>query len=171
VPIDRAVQLDVAFAGSYINDGPALYSVNKATPTIDSLAGKRIAVQKDSAALWLLSEELGEDLLVVTPTLREALAAADSAQVDFAAGDGVVAAYLLRDFPKLRFNGQLAPAVPVGVAVARDRAELEQAVRAALDELSSQGVLETLRRKWMGELPRLAGATDATSSIEVTVQP
>ncbi|MDO8914770.1 MAG: transporter substrate-binding domain-containing protein [Coriobacteriia bacterium] len=171
VPIDRAVQLDVAFAGSYINDGPALYSNTEATPTIDGLQGKRIAVQKESAAFWLLAEELGEDLLVVTPTLREALSTVASGTVDFVAGDGVVAAYLLRDFPKLRFNGQLAPAVPVGVAVARDRAELEQAVRAALDELSSQGVLETLRRKWMGELPRLSGASETSSSIEGTTQP
>lgn len=171
VPIDRAVQLDVAFAGSYINDGPALYSASVGTLTIDALQGMRIAVQKESASFWLLADELGEERLVVTPTLREALSAVSSGTVDFAAGDGVVAAYLLRDFPNIRFNGQLAPAVPVGIAVARDRTELEQAVRGALDDLSSQGVLETLRRKWMGALPRLAGATEETSSIEVTTQP
>lgn len=171
VPIDQAVQLDVAFAGSYVNDGPALYSASEGTLTIDALSGKRIAVQKDSAAFWLLAEELGEEALIATPSLREALSAVGSGQVDFAAGDGVVAAYLLRDFPKIRFNGQLAPAVPVGVAVAKDRTELEQAVRAALDELSSQGVLETLRRKWMGDLPRLVGAIDSSDAVEPTVAP
>lgn len=171
VPIDQAVQLDVAFAGSYVNDGPALYSASEGTLTIDALSGKRIAVQKDSAAFWLLAEELGEEALIATPSLREALSAVGSGQVDFAAGDGVVAAYLLRDFPKIRFNGQLAPAVPVGVAVAKDRTELEQAVRAALDELSSQGVLETLRRKWMGDLPRLAGAIDSSDTVEPTAAP
>lgn len=171
VPIDQAVQLDVAFAGSYINDGAAVYSASEGTLTMDALQGMRIAVQKESAAFWLLAEELGEETLVVTPTLREALSVVASGSVDFAAGDGVVTAYLLRDFPTIRFNGQLAPAVPVGIAVARDRTELEQAVRAALDDLSSQGVLETLRRKWMGELPRLAGATDASATAETTATP
>jgi ABC-type amino acid transport substrate-binding protein len=171
VPIDRAVQLDVAFAGSYVNDGPALYSTTEATLTIDGLQGKRIAVQKESAAMWLLAEEFGEETLIVVPTLREAFSAVASGTVDFAAGDGVVAAYMLRDFPSIRFNGQLAPAVPVGVAVARERTELEQAVRAALDDLSSQGVLETLRRKWMGELPRLIGATEASTTAETPAAP
>ena len=94
-----------------------------------------------------------------------------SGTADFAAGDGVVGSYMLRDFPTLRFNGQIAPAVPVGVAVGKDKPELEQAVRKALDDLSAQGVLETLRRKWMGDQPRLVGATDASGTVEATATP
>jgi polar amino acid transport system substrate-binding protein len=164
LPIDRAVQLDVAFAGSYINDGPAVFGLGETTMTIDALAGRTVAVQKESVAYWLLAEQYGEDALTIVPTLRDAIGAAASSQVEFAAGDGIVGAYLLRDFPKARFNGQLAPAVPLGVAVGKEGPALEQAVRQALDELAAQGVLETLRRKWMGDVPRLAGADSEPSA-------
>jgi ABC-type amino acid transport substrate-binding protein len=164
LPIDRAVQLDVAFAGSYVNDGPAVFGLGEATMTIDALAGRTVAVQKESAAYWLLAEQYGEDALTIVPTLRDAIGAAASGQAEFAAGDGIVGAYLLRDFPKTRFNGQMAPAVPLGVAVGKEGPALEQAVRQALDELAAQGVLETLRRKWMGDVPRLAGADSEPSA-------
>jgi ABC-type amino acid transport substrate-binding protein len=164
LPIDRAVELDVAFAGSYVNDGPAAFSANEATMTVDSLAGRTVAVQKESASWWLLAEAYGEDALIAMPTLRDALGAVASGQAEFAAGDGIVGAYLMRDFPTLRFNGQLAPAVPLGVAVGKEGPALEAAVRTALDELAAQGVLETLRRKWMGDVPRLTGASAEASA-------
>jgi polar amino acid transport system substrate-binding protein len=163
LPIDRAVQLDVAFAGTYANDGPVVFGLTESTMTVQTLAGRSVAVQKESAAYWLLAEEYGEGSLTVVATLRDALAAVASGQVDFAAGDGIVGAYMLRDFPKVRFNGQMAPAVPLGVAVGKDGPELEQAVRGALDGLATQGVLETLRRKWTGDVPRLAGASSAAA--------
>jgi ABC-type amino acid transport substrate-binding protein len=47
----------------------------------------------------------------------------------------------------------------LGVAVGKEGPALEAAVRQALDDLAAQGVLETLRRKWMGDVPRLVGAT------------
>lgn len=169
--IDRAVALDLAFAGSYVNDGPAVYSASEGTVTLTALANMRVAVQRDSASYWLLTDEFGEDAVTAVPALRDAFSAVASGTADFAAGDGVVGAYILRDFPTLRFNGQIAPAVPVGVAVGKDKPELEQAVRQALDDLSAQGVLETLRRKWMGDQPRLVGATDASGTVEATATP
>jgi len=171
VAIDRAVALDLAFAGSYINDGPAIFSASEGTVTLPALAGARVGVQRESAAYWVLADEFGEDVLTVAPSLREAFSAVASGTAGFAVGDGVVGAYMLRDFPTLRFNGQIAPALPVGVTVAKDRPELEQAVRDALDELSAQGVLETLRQKWLGEFPRLAGASDASGTAEATATP
>jgi polar amino acid transport system substrate-binding protein len=169
--IDRAVALDVAFAGSYVNGGPAIYSAGEATVTLSGLLGKRVAVQRESASYWILAEEYGEEALTPVPSLREAFSAVASGTADFAVGDGVVSAYLLRDFTTLRFNGQLAPAVPIGVAVAKDKPELEAAVRGALDDLSAQGVLEILRSKWMGDVPRLTGATDASATLDSTLTP
>jgi polar amino acid transport system substrate-binding protein len=162
--IDQAIQYDVAFAGTYVNDGPAVFSAQDTSITLEALAGRRIAVQKESFAYWFLADQIGEDTLVVLPTLRDALAAVASGQVEFAAGDGIVGAYMLRGFPTLKLNGQPTPAVPLGVAVGKDTPDLEQAVRKALDTLAAQGVLETLRRKWMGDWPRLSGASDASGT-------
>jgi polar amino acid transport system substrate-binding protein len=169
--IDQAIQYDVAFAGTYVNDGPAVFSTQETSITLEALAGRRIAVQRESATYWFLADQIGEDTLVVLPTLRDALAAAASGQVDFAAGDGVVGAYMLRGFPTLKLNGQPTPAVPLGVAVGKDTPDLEQAVRKALDTLAAQGVLETLRRKWMGDVPRLKGAEGSEDTTGAPAAP
>ncbi len=168
IPIQQAIEADVAFAGPYVNDGPCVFSLNQTTVTVEALAGSTVAVQKGSAAFWLLSEELGDEAVTPLPTLRSALASAASGATEFAAGDGLVGAYMLRDFPKLHFNGQIGPAAPLGVAVGRDSSELEAAVRRALDELSAQGVLETLRIKWIGDVPRLQGAAAKGGAGETT---
>jgi polar amino acid transport system substrate-binding protein len=169
--IDQAIQYDVAFAGTYINDGPAVFSTQDTSITLEALAGRRIAVQRESATYWFLADQIGEDTLVVLPSLLDALTAAASGQVDFAAGDGIVGVYMLRGFPTLKINGQPTPAVPLGVAVGKDTPDLEQAVRKALDTLAAQGVLETLRRKWMGDFPRLNGASDASGTTPAVGAP
>lgn len=165
--VEQSVAGDVAFAGTYVSDAPAIFSTTKRSVTIDYLGGKRVAVQKDSYAYWVLADEYGEDALVLMPTLRDAMAAASSGQADYAAGDALVGAYLVRDFPNVKFNGQLTPAYPLGVGVSKDNPKLEAQVRSVLDDLSAKGVLATLRRKWAGDLPRLESSKD-TGSDEAT---
>ena len=171
IRIDQAVQADVAFAGPYISDAPAIFATTESTQTMRSIAGSRIAGQQGSPAYWLLADEYGDDTVATFPTLVEAFAATEAGQADYAVGDGVVGLYMLRQHPKLRLVGQLTPAMPVGVAVGKQSLELERAVRDALDKLSSSGVLETLRRKWLGDAPRFAGSSDASASAETTVAP
>lgn len=154
--VEQAVASDLAFAGTYVSDAPALFSTATATVTIGELGGKRVAAQKDSYAYWMLVDEYGEEAVVVMPTLRDAMTAAASGQADFAAGDAIVGSYLLRDLPNLKYNGQLVPAYPLGVAVSKENPQLEAQVRKILDNLAASGVLGTLRRKWAGDLPRLA---------------
>ncbi|MDO8964212.1 MAG: transporter substrate-binding domain-containing protein [Coriobacteriia bacterium] len=167
LPVDQVVASGLAFAGTYASDAPALFSSSEATASLASVAGKRIAVQKDSYAYWALIDEYGEDAVIVMPSLREALTAAAGGQADYAAGDAVVGSYLLRDFPALRFNGQLVPAYPLGVAVSKENTQLEQRVRAALDQLAAKGVLETLRAKWTDGMPRL----EVPRSLDTTETP
>jgi ABC-type amino acid transport substrate-binding protein len=87
--------------------------------------------------------------------LDEAFAAVASGTADVAAGDALIGAYLLRGYPELRYLGQLGSAYPLGVGVSQAKPELETQVRAVLDKLASQGVLETIRHKWIGDLPPL----------------
>lgn len=153
--VEQAVAGDYSFAGTYVSDAPAIFSATAGTVGVASLGGKRVAVQRDSYAYWVMIDEYGEDSVVLMPTLRDAMTAAASGQVDYAAGDAIVGSYLLREFPALRYNGQIAPAYPLGVGVSKDAPKLEAKVRAALDDLSAKGVLGTLRRKWVGDLPAL----------------
>jgi polar amino acid transport system substrate-binding protein len=170
--IGRALDLDVAFAGSYTSDAPAVLASKGATVSPDALGGERIAVQKGAEAYWLLADMYGEQALMTFPTLREAMSAVSGGQADVVAGDALVGAYMLRDFPKLGLVGQLIQASPVGVGVSKDAPKLEDAVRRALDEMSAQGILATLRRKWVGDLPQLkAPGIDASSSVDATTAP
>jgi ABC-type amino acid transport substrate-binding protein len=168
IRIDQAVSADVAFAGPYLNDAPAVFSAFEATHTLQSIAGMRIAAQQGSQAYWMIADEYGDDSVVGYPTLEKAFKSVEDGQADILVGDGVVGTYMLRQHPTLKLNGQLAPAVPVGITVSKTATDLEMAVRDALDGLSSSGVLETLRRKWLGDTPRFVGSTDASASLETT---
>ncbi len=152
--------VQMSFAGFYAASGPALFSSAETTVSPDSLGGLSIAVQEGSEAYWKLAYDLGEDRLTITETLREAFELLQVDEIDVVAGDAFVGAYMVRDFDAIAFSAQLAPATSLGVAVAPDATELSAAIRETLDALAAGGVLETIRAKWVGDLPALEGATD-----------
>lgn len=169
ISITDAVGTDVVFAGSYLVNGSALFSLTvggsaepTGTPAFDpaSLGKARVGCQKESAAFWSLESLYGEGSAVGYTTLREAFEALRDGEVDVVACDAIVGAYLARDFPGVVFVEQFGPAAPVGVVVASDAQELEVKVREALDALSVEGVLDAIRSKWVGGLPAL----EATAS-------
>jgi polar amino acid transport system substrate-binding protein len=125
------------------------------TITLDTAGAEPIGVQEGSEAYWILQYELGEDTLVVFPTLREALDALDAGAVGVVAGDAFVGAYVARDYDGIEFAGQVGPATPLGVAVAQDATDLEEAVREAMDALAADGVFDAIRQTWVGDLPPL----------------
>lgn len=181
--VDSAVSSQLAFAGTYISDAPAVFSIAATgaaaasgsapapaldtTATVASLAGKRIAVQQGSLAYWVLLDTLGDTQLVLVPSLDEAFKSVASGKADVAAGDALVGAYLLRTYPTFSYIGQVGSAYPLGVGVSQAKPQLEAQVRAVLDKLASEGVLETIRNKWFGDLPPLK-VTDADSSVGAT---
>ncbi|MDZ4064233.1 MAG: transporter substrate-binding domain-containing protein [Coriobacteriia bacterium] len=161
VPFTEQAIIEATFAGTYVNDGPGFFVSAEETGsvvetlTIDSVGGMTIGAQKDSEAFWALKYEYGEGTVQSFASLREALQALSDGSVEAVCGDSIVAAYIARDFPSVRYAGQAGTATALGVAVAVDNTELEGAVRQALDTLAANGVLETLRKKWVGELPEL----------------
>ncbi len=162
--LDDAVSGGQAFAGAYAYTAPELLTSRPGSVTLEDLGGRPVAVQRGSTAYWALEEQYGEELLKIMPTLREALQATTNGQTEFAAGDALVAGYMLRDFPSLHFAGQLAPTTPLGIGVSKDAPKLETAVRGALDRLSASGALQTLVRKWSGDMPALESSSATTST-------
>lgn len=153
--VDSSLASGIAFAGTYVSDAPAVFSTRTATVSLDDLGTKRVAAQRGSAAYWLLAQAYGENSIVGMSTLREALSAAASGTVDYAAGDAIVGSYIIRDMPSMHFCGQIGDAFPLGIGVSSDKPLLESDIRSALDSLAAEGVLATLRRKWVGDLPQL----------------
>lgn len=154
--VEDAVARQLAYAGTYVTDSAAVFGTHVTTLTIGELSSTRVAVQNGSAAYWYLLGEYGEGPLVVVPTVAEAMKAVTAGKADVVAGDALVIAYIGRTVTGLKYGGQLTPTFPIGVGVAEEKTKLETEVRTVLDKLSSQGVLETLRRKWAGDLPRFA---------------
>ncbi|MBN1193561.1 MAG: transporter substrate-binding domain-containing protein, partial [Coriobacteriia bacterium] len=159
-PITDTVLADVSSAGSYLIDGPGIFTVVAedsvpTTLTIDDLPGKRVITQKESYAYWELGFEFGDDFAQSTASLVEAFDALVAGNADVLVGDAAVCAYVGRDYPTVAFVGQFGSAQPLGVAVKKDAVELEAAVREALDSLAADGTLDTIRRKWLGDLPLL----------------
>jgi ABC-type amino acid transport substrate-binding protein len=148
-------------AGTYLLNGPGVFVAVEGTAsvepslTLETLPIGKVAVQSESQSHWLLESELGGDSVDIYGTLREAIEALGSGKVGYAAGDAIIAAYIARDMPSIRLAGQLAPATPLAVVVAPENTTLSDGVRDALDELAADGVLSSVRRKWVGELPEL----------------
>jgi len=174
--VDAAVARQLAFAGTYTSDSAATFAAKDATIPADALSTKRIAVQKDSLAYWLLVDTYGESPLVLVPSLDAAFKAVTSGTADVAAGDALIGSYMLRGYPTLSFHGQIGSAYPLGVGVSLAKPKLEAEVRSALDKLASEGVLETLRGKWFGDLAPLKvieteGSADASPAVGATGTP
>ena len=179
VPYSQESLTRSTLAGSYLSDGPAFFIATESTAaivpsmTLDTLTAVKIGAQEGSPAFWKLQSEFGAESLVGFPTLRDALNGLREGKVGVAAGDALVAGYIIRDMPTVHFVGQVEPAVPLGVAVALDNVALADTVRSTLDGLSADGVLDAIRSKWVGSLPKLKlpASEDASSSTETSVTP
>ncbi len=161
VPLTSADLTRIIPAGTYLADGPAAFiSVEgtgsvEPTMTIGSLPTSQIAAQTESEAFWLVNSEYGAEAMNPFESLRAAFTSVESGESRVAVGSAVIGAYIARDFERICFAGQLAPATPLTVAVAAENTELADAVRLALDELAADGVLDSVRRKWVENLPAL----------------
>lgn len=169
ISITDAVLADTSTAGSYLIDGSGIFSVVPTgsvatTLTAADLPGKRIAAQKESPAFWTLESDYGEGYATGYPTLREAFEALAAGEADIVIGDAAVGAYIARDFENVVFRGQFGAVQPLGVIVKKDATELEAAVREALDALAADGTLDTIRTKWLGDLPALDIPVAATAN-------
>ena len=155
VSITSATVTTMTIAGSYIADGPAFFTTADDTMTVDAIGDRAVGAQSGSPAFWALREALGDDVVQVYPTLREAFGVLADGKLAVVAGDALVGAYIARDFPKIRYAGQFGAARALAVAVAKDNTTLAVAVRDSLDELAANGTLATVRRTWVGDLPEL----------------
>lgn len=166
VRLDTADLSRVTAAGSYLSDAPGIFVATEDTAsiepslTVDSLPDGRIGVQSGSESYWVLLGEVEGESVLPYDTLREALEALESGSASMVVGDALVGAYIGRDYPTVHLAGQLADAYPLAAVVAAENTELSDVIREALDELAADGVLDSVRRKWVGDLPPLRSAED-----------
>jgi polar amino acid transport system substrate-binding protein len=124
---------------------------------LDSLCGHTVAVEKDTVQVDLLARAQrncdGRRIRVRTyATNADALLQLRTGRAGAVLNDYPPAAYLTTD-PATRGQYQLASTAqyepgPYGIAVARDRVALRDAVRSALEELMRSGVYRSILARW-----------------------
>lgn len=158
-------------AGIYAVDGPVAFVAVDGTAsvepsmTLQTLPVVKVAAQKESQAFWRVGSEYGDESVEGFESLREALEAVDRGENPVAVGDAFVGAYISRDFPRIKVAGQIGPAASLAAAVRTENSTMADAVRSALDELAADGVLDSIRTKWVGALPPLE-SPDASSTTQ-----
>ncbi len=161
VPLASSDLSQLSLAGSYLANGPGFFTAAEGTAsvepsmTLSNVTVRPIGVQAESESYWLVRQQIDEAVAQPYPSLREALEALSKGEVPLVAGDTVIASYIARDFPTVRYAGALGGGTPLAVAVAPENTLLGDAIRSELDALAADGVLETIRRKWVGDLPEI----------------
>jgi polar amino acid transport system substrate-binding protein len=172
VPVASSDLSQLSLAGSYLADAPAFFAAVEGTESVEpslslsNVKARRIGVQTESEAYWLIRQQIDNEAAVPYASLREALAALSGGEVELVAGDAIIGAYISRDFPKVRYVGQLTGGTPLAVAVASENTALGDAVRGELDALAADGVLDTIRRKWVGDLPEIRVEPSVVTTTE-----
>ena len=157
---------DAMVVGSYVQNATGLFTKQAVTAPVDAtaLSGARMGVQGESVSQAVLSDY---DLDVTQQTfsnLNEAFDALDAGTVDYVVCDAYSGAYLSTAYTDVSFAGVLDEVVPVGIAVSS--AELQTALQSALDEISTNGVGDIARARWVGSLPALSEVSRVTGLVE-----
>jgi ABC-type amino acid transport substrate-binding protein len=163
-----------SMAGTYIADGPALFAHSPAaaevtTASVIASDSARVGAQIGSEAYWFVLGQRDAETITGYATLKDAFDALARNQVDYVACDQLVGAYLARDRQGVRYTGALTDAHLLGVVVATENEKLADAVRSGLDGLSADGVLDTIRGAWAGEVPKLPLPADRSASATESV--
>ena len=155
---------DIAVAGSYAEDAMALFarSGSGAKVTADALAGKTVGVQAGSVSQRALADTNLQVEQQSFTNLNEAFEALDAGKVDYVLCGAYSGGYLAAVYDDVSCVGSLAQPSYIGVGVKAENSSLFSKVLDAMDEVSTNGVLDVVRGKWVGSMQRL----DTTSVID-----
>ena len=154
VPQNEANGFDVV--GVYAQNALSFFHHGEPTVlNVDDINGKTVGIQDESPAqvsLRLTGFAVQE---VPTPTVNEAFDAIDRGDVDLVLSNAASGAYLSSWRDEICFAGALEEPVSVGAAIASGEGSVQTALRAACDHIKENGVLDEVRRTWLGNLPTL----------------
>ena len=152
---------DVAVAGSYAEDAMALFTRADAgtKATVASLAGKTVGVQAGSVSQRALGETNLEVEQQNFSNLNDAFEALAAGSVDYVLCGAYPGGYLAAVYEGVSCVGTLAQPTYIGVGVKAENSTLFAKVQDAMDEISSNGVLDVVRGRWVGKMSRLDTAS------------
>lgn len=158
----------VTVVGAYVEDAVGFFHKgSEQVAAKEDLVGKTIGVQDGSTSQQLLKRSDLEARQESFENLNDAFDALEQGIVDYVLCDAFSGAYLQAGYGDIAFCGSLNVPQSVGVGVAATNTELQSAVKAAVDKVTSDGVSDVIRSRWLGGLTPLGDASQV-SGIEVS---
>jgi len=118
------------------------------------LKGKRVAVQQGTTSESLAREHAGPDGVTAVATFEKAFEELRKGAVDVVLVDEPVAAHKARLEPaSFAVAGPATKGEPIGIALPRDDAALQAAVREAITKLTERGELAKITARWLTPRP------------------
>lgn len=158
---------NVTVAGSYAEDAIGFF--HKGDETVASnmdLRGKRIGVQEGSSSAQYLKRSDLNATEQDFQNLNDAFDALDQGIVDYVLCDAFSGAFLSGSYDGIAFAGSINAPSMIGVGVMTSNTDLQMAVKDALDKISSNGVGDVIRARWLGGLSPL---TDSSQISGITL--
>ena len=146
---DRKKKMD--FTEPYENAGlQFVVRKDENLTSVDQLKGKKIAVEKGTAAHKYVTEHCKDSEIVVFPAISAAFMEVEQGKADALMQDKPNAVYYLKKHPEsgLALLGDETAKIPDGFALPKDspyKAEFDK----ALKELQEDGTIKKLEDKWL----------------------
>ena len=154
--------------GTYAEDAIGFfYKGTEQVVAKEDLVGKTIGVQDGSMSQQLLKRSDLEARQESFQNLNDAFDALEQGIVDYVLCDAFSGAYLQGGYSDIAFCGSIDVPQAVGVGVAATNTELQTVVKSAVDKVTSDGVGQIVRSKWLSGLSPL-GDDSQVSGIEVS---
>jgi ABC-type amino acid transport substrate-binding protein len=147
---------DVAYSASYFDAGLVLVLPRgeERIASMRDLPGRTVAVEYATEAdvearRW--SRRLQDLTVLPLTTADEAMGAVLAGMADAALVDSISALLYLREHPELVLAEEMITSEPYSIAVRAGDAALLRAINEALAEMTAEGELGTIRRRWLGD--------------------
>ncbi len=158
----------VSVAGSYAEDATAFF--HKGEETVSergSLLGKSFGVQSGSASMQILKRSDLDASVTTFDNLNDAFDALEQGTVDYVLCDANSGAFLSGEYDDISCAGTITTPESIGVGVATTNTDLQNYVKEAVDAVSSNGVADIIRAKWLGGMSPLTDAS-IVSNIQIS---
>ncbi len=122
---------------------------NSDIATIDDLSGKKIGTQRGTTGYIYCSDDFGDDAVIAYDNGLTAVQALNNGQVDAVVIDNAPAKEFVAANPGLKILDTSYAEEDYAIGMAKGNTALEDAVNAALEELKSDGTLQSIVDKYI----------------------
>lgn len=146
--------------GDYAESAIGLFARGKQGElTATDLKGKTVGVQPGSVSERALSNANTGCVEQSFANINEAMSALGSGTIDAVVCDAYAGCYLAADYDDVNLIGTLDTPVALGVAVSSAKPTLTSAVQSAVDAVQSNGQLDVIKSRWVGQIGTLTSAS------------